>query len=259
MEGMMLSGLNTDTFGTKHILVLCICVVLAVLSLFLLKKKKVSMITLERIILVIGFISESLKVFYYIVANEEELGGYLPKTDLPFHLCSIQILFFLILNLTKNKTLKQTLYSFMLPTCLAGGIFALLLPTSSARTANIVTVQYFMYHTAIVVFAIYLYLTDEVEFKFKDYVVSFVLLVVTLFVAIYLNSWIYDRESNINFMYVVNPPMDGLPYLNKDHGWLVYIFHYIFLGLALLTICYIKPIIKAIKFKVSEKKRKAIK
>ena len=65
-----------------------------------------------------------------------------------------------------------------------------------------------------------------------------------------------DSSNNINFMYVVNPPQDGLPYLakypytfagEKHEGWLVYIIHYAFLGLVVVSCCYIKPIIEFFK------------
>ena len=75
-----------------------------------------------------------------------------------------------------------------------------------------------------------------------------------MFVAIYINSIIADGSNNINFMYVVSPPQSGLPYLTEKYGWLVYIVHYACLILFALTMCYIKPIIVAIKEKASAKK-----
>ena len=57
-------------------------------------------------------------------------------------------------------------------------------------------------------------------------------------------------------MYVVGPPVDGLPFLNKDHGWLVYILRYSLLAVTAVTICYIKPIInffKSLKNKKDDK------
>ena len=68
-----------------------------------------------------------------------------------------------------------------------------------------------------------------------------------MFFAIYINSIVYDGVSNINFMYVVSPPQSGLPFLTEKYGWLVYIVHYAFTVLFGITICYIKPIIAAIK------------
>ena len=36
----------------------------------------------------------------------------------------------------------------------------------------------------------------------------------------------YDGNQTVNFMYVVNPPQKGLPYLNENQGWLMYMIKY---------------------------------
>lgn len=75
-----------------------------------------------------------------------------------------------------------------------------------------------------------------------------------MFFAIYINSIVYDGNSKINFMYVVSPPVDGLPFLTEKYGWFVYIMHYACLVLFCVTMCYIKPIITAIREKLAAKK-----
>ena len=75
-----------------------------------------------------------------------------------------------------------------------------------------------------------------------------------MFFAIYINSIVYDGSDKINFMYVVSPPVDGLPFLTEKYGWFVYIMHYACLVLFCVTMCYIKPIITAIKEKLNNKK-----
>ncbi|MCQ2771732.1 MAG: YwaF family protein [Bacilli bacterium] len=245
-------------FGLKHIIVLVVSLALVVVGVIFGRKQKLS--NLYKILLVIGIISETIKVVYYILSNEHSVatykydpatgnmievyfGGYLPKTDLPFHLCSIQIIFIFILNLSKNENLKRLLLSFMLPTCLIGGFMAMVIPTSSSLASWWLTFQYFGYHACIMAFAIILMITKEIEFNIKDYLKAMAMLFATFFVAVYLNSAIADYVHNVNFMYVVNPPVDGLPFLNKDHGWGVYMVHYALLALFALTLCYIKPII----------------
>lgn len=255
--------LENGIFGSFHIIVLVLCIALIVCGCIFLRNIKFN--TAVNIMLLIGVVSESIKVFYYIVANESTLNGYLPKTDLPFHLCSIQIIFFAILKLTNSEKVKNVLVSFMIPTCLIGGAGALLLPTHSARNAFIVTIQYFMYHSGIIWFAIYNLLSKDFKLSIEGYVSTLIFLFVTLFVAIYLNSWIYDGRvdangvatNSINFMYVVGPPVDGLPFLNKDHGWLVYIVHYASLAVTAVTICYIKPIINYFKSLKKDKSDKS--
>lgn len=246
-------------FGTKHLILLAICAVYAVCMIIFLVKKRPSLGTVTKVLLVIGIISEALKVCSYIVENEAEYGGYLPKTDLPFHLCSIQLIFMVILVLSKSDNVKRTLYSFMLPTCLIGGFAALMLPTSSSLNMPVVTVQYFLFHTSIIVFAIYLYISEEFSPEFRDYLTSCLMLFAAFFVAVYLNSWINDYQHPINFMYVVDPPVEGLPFLNKNHGWLVYIVHYAALAYVCITLCYIRPVARKIKSLFARKEAAAVK
>ena len=53
-------------------------------------------------------------------------------------------------------------------------------------------------------------------------------------------------------MYTAGPPQEGLPYLNLNQGWLMYIVKYAALALVLLALCYIKPIINKIRGKEVE-------
>ncbi len=252
---------TTDMFGSVHIAALIATIVLVVVG-FIFAKKKLNIDQITNILFIVGIISETIKVFAYILMNEAKLGGYLPKTDLPFQLCSIQIIFILILKITKNKDLKRFLYSFMAPSCLLGGIFAVLIPTSSSRSTWPITIQYFGYHAAIMIFALYLLTNLEEKFTIKDYLNSLKFLAGVAFFAFYINSMVYDPVqaeagiSQINFMYVVNPPQEGLPFLNKDHGWLVYIVHYGILAVTLISLVYIVPIIKFFKGLIENKKTK---
>ena len=232
------------SFDIIHILIIILTI--ALISLTIIFRNKLKLEKLQKILLLIGIITEVIKVFSYIIINEDTLGGYLPKTDLPFHLCSMQIILLLILNFTKNDKLKHLIYGFMLPTCLIGGFAAILLPTSSAKSFVLIFIQYFTYHISIVCFAAYLLTTKEIKFELKDYFNTLLCLVGVLLIAIYINSILNDYISNINFMYVVNPPVDGLPLLNKDHGWFVYILTYAAICVFAVTLCFIKPIILTI-------------
>lgn len=243
-------------FGTKHLIILAVC--LALITGLVIAGRRLPLKKWYRFLLVIGIISETLKVFSYIIANEKLYGGYLPKTDLPFQLCSIQLIFIAILNFTKNEKLHRVLLSFMLPTCLVGGASALLLPTSSSLSMPVITVQYFLFHCAIVAFAIHLYQAKEIRWEKKDYVHALAFLAVMALIAVYLNSIVFDvvdytnadgvREvsyvSRVNFMYVVDPPVSGLPFLNKDHGWLVYIAHFACTAVFAVTACFIPALLR---------------
>lgn len=252
IQGVALNALNNDLFGTKHKILIAVSLLLIVGLYILSRKIKLDMVC--RILFYVGIASEIVKIFYYIVANEEKYGGVLPKTDLPFHLCSIQIIFIAIVNIAKSERLKRFIFSFMLPSCFFGGIAAILIATSSARSTWIITIQYFLYHIAISVFALRLFTDKELSFNIKDYFNCLKFLLGIMFFAIYINSILYDGVSNINFMYVVKPPQDGLPYLNDDNGWLSYIIKYAILVVGLVTLTYIKPIIDAIRERVAKAK-----
>ena len=237
-------------FGTKHLILIAISTLLIVVGAIF--AKKLPFKQLCKLMFIVGIVSEIIKIFYYIQANEDTHHGVLPKSDLPFHLCSIQIIFIAILTLTSNEKLHRFLLSFMRPSCLFGGIAAILIATHSSRNGSwLITSQYFLYHVALVIFALWLYTSKEIRFELKDYFNCLKFLLVLLFFSIYINGMLSDGTTTTNFMYVVAPPQDGLPFLNDDKGWLSYILRYASLILFCITISYIAPIIRAIKAKRS--------
>ena len=234
-------------FGLKHIIIIILSVILVV-GLFLLSKK-LRFNTICKTMFCIGIVSEIIKIFYYIMANESTHGGVLPKTDLPLHLCSIQIILVSIVTFTKSEKLRRFVLSFMFPSCLFGGIAAILIPTSSSLSAWVITFQYNLYHIALIIFALRICTSKELKLTIQDYFSCLKFLLIIMFFAIYVNSIVYDGSNKINFMYVVSPPVDGLPFLTEKFGWFVYIMHYACLILFCVTMSYIKPIITAIKNK----------
>jgi hypothetical protein len=117
----------------------------------------------------------------------------------------------------------------------------------------IITAQYFLYHVAIVVLALNICTRKEQKLELSDYFNCLKFLVILMFAAVYINSIVDDGSGKINFMYVASPPQSGLPFLNENHGWLVYIAHYAGLILLCVTLCYLKPIIVGIKAKLAVK------
>lgn len=235
-----------ELFGLKHIILILCSLVFVVILFMLSKKMKHSQVC--KTLFYIGIVSEIIKIFYYIIVNEDKYGGILPKSDLPFHLCSIQIIFIAIINIAISEKLKRFIISFMLPSCLFGGIAAILIATDSSRNGSfIITLQYFLYHVSLIVFSLHLFTSKEIKFGIKDYFNCLKFLLIIMFFSIYINSIVYDGSSSINFMYVASPPQEGLPFLNEDKGWLVYILRYASLILVCVSLCYIKPIIASIK------------
>lgn len=241
-------------FGVKHLILLALCLGGILGGYF--AARKWSLEKLTKVLFSVGVVSELIKVFYYIMANEAVYGGILPKTDLPFHLCSIQILFVALVRFVPSRKVKELLLSFMIPSCLLGGIAALLIATTSSLNGRwILTLQYFGYHSAIVIFALILLTSGVLELTVKHYVNCLKFLVGLMLFAIYINSMLYDGNPNINFMYVASPPQKGLPWLNEDKGWLVYILRYATLVVTCVTACYLRPILRAVREKLRKKER----
>ncbi len=242
-------------FGTRHIIIL-ICTVLLILGILFFTRKwdlqKKSMA-----FLIVGICSEIVKIFSYIIMNEEEFGGILPKTDLPFQLCSIQILFIIVVRFTKSEKVRNVLLAFMMPSGLIGGAAAIFIPTASSLNNWTITFQYFIYHAALISFAISIIMNKERKLTVKDYYSSLLFILGLMFFAIYINSIVYDGVTvkEVNFMYVVSPPVEGLPFLTEEHGWFVYVMHYATLVLVSITACYAKPIYVAIREKFSKKEK----
>lgn len=257
MNGLLLA--EQQAFGLRHICMLIVSVAIIVCMVFFLRNAELK--TWYKILLFVGIFSETTKLLFYIVANEETYGGYLPKTDLPFQLCSIQLIFIALLNFSKNEKLHRILLSFMLPTCLIGGLMAMLIPTYSAKNDWIITIQYFIYHSAIMAFAIHILIDKKMNWEIKDLFTALKFLAFMGLIAIYINSICYDvveyanvdgvktveYVSRVNFMYIIDPPASGLPILNKDHGWLVYFVHFAVVAVIFVCLTYIVPIIKKIK------------
>ena len=239
-------------FGLKHLLLIAASAALIVGGYFLTRKWPLNKVI--RYLFHIGVVSELIKVFYYILANEATHGGILPKTDLPFHLCSIQILFMLILRFGKSQRIRELLLSFMMPSCFLGGVAAILIATTSSLNGGwILSVQYFGYHCAIAIFGLALMNSGMIKLTVKHYFSCLKFLVGLMLFAIYINSVLYDGNPKINFMYVVSPPQEGLPWLNEEQGWLVYMLRYAILVVGCVTACYIRPIWRAIREKLPAK------
>ena len=74
---------------------------------------------------------------------------------------------------------------------------------------------------------------------FKDnLVVLFALLIFNL----YMNSILAVYDTN--FMFIVRPPLEGLPFLNLDHGYYIYLFRIIMLGVIGLSLFHLPFIVK---------------
>lgn len=188
------------------------------------------------VMLGISVLSEGSKMLSNMISSES--GGYiLNPRALPLHLCSLLLFAIGYIAFAKESDRKQTVIDFFAPVALVGGICAMLIPTNGVDFADPEAYQCFVYHAGIVWFALYLLVTKRAKLCRKTYFRNLLILFVLEIGSLYVNSIL--SAYGTNFLYTVRPPMQDLPVLNLDHGWLVYFLILTSLGLLLLTLVHL--------------------
>ena len=199
-------------FTLPHYIWLSICVTFITVSLIVLLKKKVELQKVINIMFVIAIVCELIKILgsMKMISNEE--GNYYPYIApdyLPFHLCTIQILLISFVRFSKPSKIRTTILAFMFPTCLLGAFLAILMPSTFGDGLHpfkdLVSYEYFIYHSCLVIFGFYIALSKQVEIKAKNYFTTIAILLVLGFISLYLNAAfsVVDYEK-MEYLYVVN-------------------------------------------------------
>ena len=239
-------------FTGNHCIWMAICLLLIVIGLRQLMKRRVPLRTVLTVCCVLAVLSEYIKVLSSVEMlplNEAE-GNYpfLDLGHLPFHLCSIQILFLFYARLARASLRRDTVLAFMYPTCTAGAFFALLLPSIFPGSVDVsqafthpLAYQYFLWHCALIVLGLYIPLSGEVRLSGRDYLITCGMMTVMAFATIYLNSAccaaVYASGKPVsldfatNFFFTMQTPI-GLPLITRRH-WMLY---YLILHLLAYTI-----------------------
>ena len=182
---------------------------------------------------VICVLSEGSKILGNLV--ESPGGGmHLDPKSLPLHLCSLMLFGVLFIAFGKDGTAKQTVIDFIAVAGTIGSVCAILIPSNGTAFNALDSYQCFVYHGALLWFSIYLIASGHARFGARIYLRNLCMLLSLVLLALYANSIL--AAYNANFMFLTQPPMENLPYLNLNHGWYAYFFRLIALGLALFTL-----------------------
>jgi len=200
----------------------------------------------------LAILSEVTKIFYYFsfLVEGTENGYYLAPEWLPFHLCSIQIIFIFMITFMKDGKVRNALMCFMYPTMMGGALMALLIPVSSLYYStffSVLSLQYWLFHGMLIFLSLYMIITKPIKFTMKSYFTAVIMATGACFMAIYLNAILGGSATNVNFFYVARPPLPDLPVLNLNHGWFVYMFHLTWLGILVISLTYTPVFVKTIK------------
>lgn len=216
--------------------------------------------------LIIAVISELVKISEYIVPyyeNNQAIGVYFKKEGLPFHLCSIQIIFLFMVRLCKEGSFKNKLLAFQYPTVFLGALLALILATITIEFNRPLTWQYFLYHAFLLIYGLYIPMSKIVEIDTKMFFNTCICLVGLFILSIYINGLIaVPTQDVVNstgdvigtteglyvwFFYSTKPPIKNLPILNLDNGWYMYILSILLIGIVAITLVHIPFFIKDYK------------
>ncbi len=183
----------------RHLLWLVICAVMVSVIMFSFKKKRP---TPDRVLvtaLIISVLSEIAKMIGVIKLVPSLHGDlmlpYLPINHLPLHFCSIQIILIVVAKFMKNKKRRETLLAFMAPTCVLGGIMALLMPSIFTTTisveeafASVISYQFFIFHSMIIALGLIIACSDWINWSRKHFRNTVLIVYLLGIISIYLNS-----------------------------------------------------------------------
>lgn len=253
-------------FSVNHFIWIGICVALIVLGCVYYKKYNPTLEEVVNVAFCFALLSELVKILSVIemvpIVGKEGFYPYLELRYLPLHLCSLHIISFVYLKFSKeNSAFKQWLIAFMYPSCILGGIFAILLPSVFSTSISVseafihpLAYQTFLYHTMLILFGIYIYQSKEINLKGDGFIKSIVAVSLLGFVSIYLNSMytipMYENgklvavSSTTNFFFTSLPPLP-IPLEYKWH-WFIYLLIISVLAVTLVYVLYL-PIIKRSK------------
>ncbi len=238
-------------FSTNHLIWIGLCVVFVAIMLIASIKYRFSFKVATTIICCIIGISEVAKILYSMQPATGS-GMVISAGALPFHLCSILIFVFAYLMFGKEGKFKETLKSFVVPAGIWGGILAIVIPTSGTGFTEIQTYQCFIYHAAIIWYAGHLIATKQCNLGLKAYLKNLAILAVLAVFNIWINGALQAYDTN--FMFLVRPPVEGLPILNLNNGWYAYFFTLITIAIVLIGLVHLPSIITEVQKRHHAKK-----
>ena len=225
-----------------HFVWLAICALLIAAAFVYLRRKRPPLKSVLSLACAGCVLSEVTKILSVIELVPSADGSayypYLELQHLPFHLCSMQILFIFYARFARNGPVKETLLAFMYPSCLIGALLAILIPTTFSGTvdareafARPLTYQYFLYHTMLIIFGAYIPMSREIELRPRHYLSTFA-------VPVYSSGTLLSVEYTTNFLFTAAPPIDSIKLTELWH-WFAYIGVLGVLAFGLVALLYI--------------------
>ena len=214
-------------FSVNHMIWIAICTVFVAGMCCLCVCRDIPLKSAGYIMTAICAFSEISKVMSEMIPSQ--LGGMvLNPQSLPFHLCSLMLFGVLFVTFGKDGKVKQAVIDFLAVMGTLGSICAILIPTNGTEFTSILSYQCFVYHGGLLWFSLYLLLCRKAQLGIKAFGRNLLILFSLVLIMLYVNSAL--SAYGTNFMYLVRPPMEGLPILNLDQSWYAYFVRILVLG-----------------------------
>lgn len=206
-------------FTPNHFIWLGLCAALIAAATVASVRLSVSSRKVTVIFGVVCVLSETVKDMFSMVPSE--FGGMvLNQQDIPLHMCSLVVFAILIAVATRSDELRLKLVSAVTVIGLIAPVLAMLIPTVGVEFTNPKCYQYFIYHAALMWFALHHIITGQIDLGKRAYLRNIAWLSVLMFIMLYINSAL--AAYGVNYFFMRKPPVDGLPLLNLDNGWYCY-------------------------------------
>lgn len=205
-------------FSFQHIIWLSISITGIIVASRLLLARHIPLEQVLTAACALAAISEIVKILSNIqmvpTADGTALHLFMEWRHLPFHLCSIQIFLIFYARFAENGRRRTTVLAFMYPTCIAGAVAALLLPSiftngiaPDQAFTHPVAYQFFIYHSMLVVLGVHIARSGEAGITARHFRSTLALLYAFGFISIYLNSaFAYPTYAGTALRSVENTP-----------------------------------------------------
>lgn len=230
-------------FSAPHIIIFAVLISCAVFLAFFLSRKSGFTKKVIWACAAIGFLCEMERMIFFM---EKTINGFrLPPDFLPFNLCQFQVILIFILAFSENIHKKKLLLSFMYPSLTGGAFIGILIPAAVNFHGlfDIGLYRYFFFHAMLLFLGLYLFLTKPIQYTIKEYFTGFFFSFTTQIFGVWINAF-FGWDPDVNHMFVVRPPLEGLPILNLNKGWPFYMLQMFWIGALLVTLCYLPVIIR---------------
>lgn len=158
------------------------------------------------------------------------------------------------MRFAESKQRRETVLAFMYPTCIAGALSALLLPsiyTNGIRPDQSFThpigYQFYIYHAMLIILGIYIATSGQVDIRWKHLRSTLAIMLALSLGAIYLNSaFAYPVYEGTHLLSVENTPNFFFTYrtpvgigLTELWQWYVYLAIIAVLMMGVITLFYL--------------------